>query len=610
MPIVVNHPLARVEFPDDTTTEEINATLVELEAKHGPEIGVLEAGSAGLRQGFTSTKRGIIDLLPDPLAEARQSIREFVYGEGVDDTAQRDEFAKEFQYRVAQEQQPVAATGGRIAGDVLDPIGALIPFTRLQKAAKGLGQVGSTIAAGMGAGAIGGLAEPTYEELGDSAVFNILAGTAGGGAIGGIAGLLAKRFGKQIEEPEIAPPKEEAPVTPEVTPVEALQPEMPKAPEMIPVTPEYKMEEMLPSFRKATPRVGDKRVTFDNDLDRALYMVGKGGKNTEPMINYAKRVTGLDDETIKLMGTAEYNRVVKKVKADTKAKPYLKTIPMRSSSAYKDIIGTKIAQTEKKRATELAQVAKLKEQAQAPAEVLPVQAGTPTKTNRDIIKEVRAQAQAAETGGSVGSSRVSPLRQRPDKDVPEADVRKVMEGQPEAIPPGRAKPFLEAEEMNDFAQRMSQIFRKGSRKATGRAARQGLGTQSALANAGAKRATQLVREAGTLNDYFIGLRGVDPRLIDPEDIIASAPVQSEADQIVKEVVQDYANAITKYGDAESIPADIQRDLVERAFNSIMVKQTISGSLTRASDMFNAQKMVNKARRKDEALAEMLGERCY
>jgi len=598
MAIIVNHPLGRIEFPEGTSTEEINDTLAKFEAKYGEEVGALEAAGMGLRQGFTSTARGVEGFIPE-------SVRSMLYGEGEPQQMDDEEFAKEFQYRVAKEQQPVAAIGGRIVGDVTDILGAAVPFNKFRKVAKGAGELGSNIVAGMGAGAIAGATEPTFEELGDSPVFNILAGTLGGGAIGGIAGALAKRFGKQAEEPEIAPPtRDEIPT--EVVPTQAIQPEMP---ELIPTTPQYQMESMLPSFRKATPKFGEKRVTFENDLDRALYMVGKGGKNQTPMLNYAKRVTGLDDETIKLMGKAEFDRVGKKVKADTKNKPYLKTIPMRSSSAYKDIIGTKVAQTEKKRATELAQIQKLREQAQAPAEVLPVQAGTPPKTGRDIIKEVRESAQAQERG-SVGSSRVSALRQRPEKDVPDAQVSKVFEPGVQAPPRGRARPFLEAESMNEFANMMSQIFRKGSRKATGRAGRQGLATEPVMARAGAKRAAQMAREAGSLNDYFIGLRGVDPRMIDPEDIIASAPVQREADEIVKEVVQDYANAITKYGNAEDIPADVQRDLVERAFNSMMVKQTISGSLTRASDMMNAQRMVNKARRKDEALAEMLGQRCY
>ena len=602
MPIIVDHPLARVEFPDGTSSEDINATLAELEAQYGPEIGMLEAAGTGFRQGVTSTARGIEQALPEP-------VREFVYGEGEPQELDREEFAREFQTRVAEAQDPIATLVGRFAGDILDPVGALLPFQKIEKVTEGLGKIRGTMAAGAGAGAVAGAAEPTFEELGDSAVFNILAGTGFGAGLGGVIGALAKRGARQVEEPEVeAPVQPREPAEPEVSDVvEQLQPEMP---ELIPTTPEFKLEPMLPSFRKATPKLDNTRVTFENDFDRALYMAGKGGKNATPMKNYVKRVTGLDDETVDQLAKVEFDRIRKKVIRDRKDKPDLKTIPIRSSQAFKRIIGTKIQQNQAQRQKELADIQKVRDLAQKSETRVVGAGGSQAKTTSDVLKSVREAEASAGRGGSVGAARVSPLRQRPERTIPERDIQKAFEGAPEAPVAGRAKPFLESEELNNFFSQMRPVIARGSRVATGRAERQGMATESALTRAGSKRAAEIARQSGSLNDYFTALKQADAKALDPEDIVASAPVQAEADQVIREVVDDYNNLLTRYGSADKIPAEIQRDIVEKAFNSIATKQIISGSLTRASDLMNAQKLVNKARRSDEAIEEMLGQRCF
>ena len=178
MTIVVNHKLGKFEFPDDMPLDQINAKIVQAEAKYGEQYSVGETLFHSARRGLADTAIGIEKkLIPN-------AVREFWYG-GPEGVAAEDQanLLEEHKLRVMLEQNPESAYPGLLAGSVLDPVTWPFLFTKLYKLGKTPAQVmgGRGVLAGGTAGAI----MPEYEEYGDSVVRNILLG----GGLGGVLGL-------------------------------------------------------------------------------------------------------------------------------------------------------------------------------------------------------------------------------------------------------------------------------------------------------------------------------------------------------------------------------------------------------------------------------------
>jgi len=236
MPIKVEHPvLGTVEFPDDYSMEQIDRELLEIGSDILPEDSALDVFINQGYEGLTSSIRGVGQLL------------------GLSEQSQAD-YIDEFNNRVQLEQSPVAGYSGLIAGSILDPV--TLPVAWLKPIAVG-SKVATGLARGSVAGATGGAIEPTYDEFGDSRLFNVAGGAVLGGGIGAAVGKFAPRA-IGIDEP-----------TPE-----APTPEAPRVIDETPAQPEAQMETVggqspMPVAMPLQPTVAPAPTPKINDLPTA-----------------------------------------------------------------------------------------------------------------------------------------------------------------------------------------------------------------------------------------------------------------------------------------------------------------------------------------------------
>lgn len=599
MAIIVEHPLGTLTFPEGTTEAEINRSLVQLEAEYGDEYGLGETLGRSFERGISATARGAEQL------------------SGVDvpltDFGTEEDLRREFQRRVMQEQSPVTSFVGEIGGAIADPV------TLPTKVAK----VPMTVMGLLSGGAYGAL-EPTYEELEDSRVANTLFGTGIGGALGGTLDL-AKRFlnrtdladeaseqsaeavGEAIDNVQKAAIRSEVDDDLEVV-QEAVQETVEETPTPVPAPEPIKLTEvepvnfeLPPVLKRQQPKLMGARVDFENDIDMALYKIGSGAKGTDDLVNWTSRILKVDEDTVKSMAKryrADTMSAGKKQAIDASvAKTKLGTIKAPVSPSYQALVD----QAQKK-------VERINEQERAQANFLQQlqrQKATKTVDLAQLAQDIKAAGAPVQ---SMGAMKTDPLRIPADR-VSDATVQKVMETPEAPTPRGQASATLRTE-LDEFVNKFIPALSKGRYVAKGRQARQGKGTMDALGRAGTKRAAQIAREAGSVSEYFTALKATDAKNLDPEDIVASTSVQQEIDNIIEETHDYYTRMIDQYGSVENMPADIQRDVLENILPALLTKQVISGSLTRASDMMNAQRLVNSIRRRENAVKELLGQRCY
>lgn len=178
MPIYIEHPQAGVvEFPDGTPESVINNQMIKFDAELGEQYGIGETLFRAAERGLTSTARGLEQKVTGEI------------GQGISLSGMSD-YEKELELRKMLEQNPLSGYSALLLGSIADPVTLPFAFTKLIKSANIVKQATSRGAAG---GATGGLLEPTYEQFGDSAVLNIMAGAGLGAGLGAVAGKVIQR---------------------------------------------------------------------------------------------------------------------------------------------------------------------------------------------------------------------------------------------------------------------------------------------------------------------------------------------------------------------------------------------------------------------------------
>lgn len=257
--ITVNHPvLGEVQFPDTATPEQINQTLLRLGADFLPEGTTGDVFFNQLGEGVESSIEGISN----------------VTGLGF----YEDSYEDEFRNRVQLEQSPYAGYGGLLVGSILDPV--TLPAAFLKPITLG-SKIATGVARGGIVGAAGGVAEPVFEEFGDSRLLNTTVGAAFGGALGGalskyIAGDIPIK--SKIESDEAEEASEAA--------IQSVQSAVAKEDEQPNVTPTQRLEEEL----KEQSSLGITRETeqvLQKGIDERLKQVEQIEKAS------AKRTKGL-----------------------------------------------------------------------------------------------------------------------------------------------------------------------------------------------------------------------------------------------------------------------------------------------------------------------------
>jgi hypothetical protein len=252
---VVNLPVyGDVSFPDDMSVEDIQKTIEQDIFKgQAREYGAAEAFGIGAERAATAEIRGGSELLfgkpqeqaPQVETPGYEDPLAWMNGTPLSPEAERASIAapqerqltdleRETQYRLAIDQQPVAALGGAVLGSVASPssfVGGIVTKNALQGALT-LGTFGA---------ATGGI-EPVYEEFGDSRLQNVGFGALVGGGLGAGIGALTSRFAKQADdlakattEPSDVAPKTREQIEaelPKLEPTDNLPTLLSKAPEV------------------------------------------------------------------------------------------------------------------------------------------------------------------------------------------------------------------------------------------------------------------------------------------------------------------------------------------------------------------------------------------
>ena len=236
MPIVKLPVYGDVSFPDDMSIEDIQKTIEQDIFKgQAREYGAGESFAIGAERAATAEIRGASELLFGKPQEAAPAVEtpgyedplEWMNGTPLSPEAQRASIAapqerqltdleRETQYRLAIDQQPLAALGGAVVGSVVSPSSA-VGLT-----AKGIVKGALTVG---GFGAATGAIEPVYEEFDDSRLTNIAFGAGVGSVLGAGVGAFAARQARKADELQQA--ATEAPDVPVKT-REQIEAELPK----------------------------------------------------------------------------------------------------------------------------------------------------------------------------------------------------------------------------------------------------------------------------------------------------------------------------------------------------------------------------------------------
>ena len=279
-----------------------DATLNYLRGEGGSSW---DSFTSNASRGFTSSLRGIGILQPD---------------EEADLLAERES-------RMLLETNPYAGWAGLLIGSALDPV--TLPAAILKPLAIG-GKVATGALRGSAGGAFGGLLDPVYEDMGDSRVLNVVGGTVLGGALGGVVG---KFFGKSGEKAGSEAEADAAKILDAEDPAKAIDEVAAKADEPVIPVPEgavfNKELGIFETFAEETPTVNlnmprqlagasprfNKFTTgFDNDIDKALYIVGNSTSKSaqhDAYVDWLKGITGLDDDGVKAAARSARAELVK-----------------------------------------------------------------------------------------------------------------------------------------------------------------------------------------------------------------------------------------------------------------------------------------------------------
>lgn len=296
----------------------------------GTPYGTLETLGRAIEREAGSSIRGIAEFL----------------GYTPDAAEYEADFKREQEYRAMQETNTGAAITGGLLGSVLDPTN-LIPIGTAKT-------VGQFVKQGALVGGITGLLQPTYDEFQDSKAFNTASGVIGGGLIGGGLGTLVKKIegktGTELADELVKTAQDNlnAAASPSAKPrykagyVDSEGNLIPiDTPTSAPLrqddTPAFNAPAdqaqkqvnyadlnstpRLPSFLgDFAPKYGKTALEFNNDIDKALYILGN------PKVKYAKSADYMSWATKSLgMSEPEVMKLAKEAHTEinNKAKGYL-----------------------------------------------------------------------------------------------------------------------------------------------------------------------------------------------------------------------------------------------------------------------------------------------
>ena len=268
-----------------------------------------DAFTSNASRGLTSSLRGLGILQPDEAADLQS----------------------EQESRMMLETNPYAGWAGLLIGSALDPV--TLPAAILKPLAIG-GKVLTGALRGSAGGAFGGLVDPVYEGMGDSRAMNVTGGAVLGGALGGLVGKLFGRSAKvegdvggkateaEVDAAKILEADDPAKAIDEV----AAKAEEPAVPESAVFNRESgvfeTMSEETPivnfamprQLEGAKPRFNKFTTGFDNDIDKALYIVGNSTSKSnkhDAYVDWLKGVTGLDDASVLAAARSSRGELVK-----------------------------------------------------------------------------------------------------------------------------------------------------------------------------------------------------------------------------------------------------------------------------------------------------------
>jgi hypothetical protein len=268
-------------------------------------------------RGFSSSLRGLAGMLPE---------NDFI---SVDQEVDLDQ---ERRSRMMLETNPVAGWAGLLVGSAADPV--TLPAAILKPLAAG-GAALTGALRGSAGGALGGALDPVYEEFNDSKVLNIVAGAGLGAGLGGLVGKLLGKSGqpskieadaaKIIDSPDAARAVDDVSVTEESSVAKVMEPAIPEAATFNPATGRFEVsEEVIPTVDLALPRqlAGAKprfnkfETQFENDLDKAFYIVGNPASKSaqhDAYVDWIKARTGMDDAQVKAASKAARSELARKL---------------------------------------------------------------------------------------------------------------------------------------------------------------------------------------------------------------------------------------------------------------------------------------------------------
>jgi hypothetical protein len=242
---------------------------------------------------------------------------------------QKNALRNELEARILADEKTGAAIAGRITGALSSPVN-LLPVGRVATTAQKVRGFGV-------AGALGGALDPVYEELGDTAITtraeNIALGAALGGVLGGVIGggkaVIGRIFSKKGNEladvtdevaqgtADLTKPhfkykgvdEEGKPLFEQVgTKATTPAPTRTADDDLIEETQNVFDVTQLPKLPQylsgSSPSFGKSSLSFETDLDKALYIVGRSdSKSTrhEDFVQYLQQSLGVPrDEVLRI----------------------------------------------------------------------------------------------------------------------------------------------------------------------------------------------------------------------------------------------------------------------------------------------------------------------
>ena len=268
-------------------------------------------------RGFSSSLRGLAGMLPE---------NDFI---SVDQEVDLDQ---ERRSRMMLETNPVAGWTGLLVGSASDPV--TLPAAILKPLAAG-GAALTGALRGSAGGALGGALDPVYEEFDDSKVLNVVAGAGLGAGLGAAVGKLLGR-GTQatkaeadadeiVSSPNMAKAVDDVSVTEESSVAKMMEPTIPDAATFNPTSGRFEVsEEVIPTadltlprqLAGAKPRFNKFETQFENDLDKAFYIVGNSTSKSaqhDAYVDWLKGRTGLDEAEVKAAAKAARSELARKL---------------------------------------------------------------------------------------------------------------------------------------------------------------------------------------------------------------------------------------------------------------------------------------------------------